>query len=95
MVIFSPNGLVVTMRLKPDIDQMNSYIDIYGSIPCPLKLKSVIEKIRQGFNSGLIPKLTDDGTSGAYCMRSAEKQTVAIMKLIDEEAFAPNNPRGY
>jgi len=39
----------------------------------PKRLRSSIEKIRQGFNLGLKPKLTDDGTSGTYEMRSAQK----------------------
>lgn len=62
---------------------------------CPKRLKHVIEKIRQGFNSKLKPKLTDDGTSGTYEMRNIQKQKIAIFKPIDEEPFAPNNPRGY
>jgi hypothetical protein len=57
-------------------------------------MKIIIEKIRQGFNSGLKPKLTDEGTSGSYEMRNAQKQRIAIFKPIDEEPFAPNNPRG-
>lgn len=87
--------IVITLRLRPDIDQMNSYIDIYGSVYCNKKMKKVIEIIRQGFNSGLIPKLTDDGTSGTYEMRNAQKQKVAVFKPVDEEPFAPNNPRGH
>jgi hypothetical protein len=39
--------------------------------------------------------LTDDGTSGAYIMRNQEKTGIAIFKPIDEEPFAPNNPRGH
>jgi len=34
---------------------MASYIDSYGSLACPRKLKIALEKVRQGFNSGLIP----------------------------------------
>ena len=81
--------------MKPDIDQLNSYIDVYGSIICPKKLKKVIEKIRQGFNSGLIPKMADEGTSGVYKLMSSKKEMIAILKPIDEEPFAPNNPRGH
>lgn len=87
--------LVIYLRLKPDIDQMNSYIDVYGSISCHKKMRELLEKIRQGFNSGLIPKLTDDGTSGAYFLRNLDKKNIAIFKPIDEEPFAPNNPRGH
>lgn len=47
------------------------------------------------FNSGLNPRLVDDGTSGTYEMRNTLKQKIAIFKPIDEEPFAPNNPRGH
>jgi hypothetical protein len=43
----------------------------------------------------LHPKLTEDGTSGAYLLRNPKKEYVAIFKAIDEEPFAPNNPRGH
>ena len=55
----------------------------------------MIEDIWKGFNYNLIPKLTDDGTSGAYRFRNEEKENIAIFKPIDEEPFAPNNPRGH
>ena len=73
------------MRLKPDIDQHSTYIEVYGSVHCNSWMKKAIEKIRQGFNSGLIPKLMDDGTSGSYAMRDSEKQRIAIFKPVDEE----------
>ena len=44
---------------------------------------------------GLKPNLSYDGTSGTYMLRGPDKKTLAIFKPIDEEAFAPNNPRGH
>ena len=73
---------------------MNSYLDVYGCTPYPKIMKKVVESIRQGFNAGLKPKLTDEGTSGTYEMRNLKKKRIAIFKPIDEEPFAPNNPRG-
>lgn len=86
---------VVALRLRPDLDQLNSYIEVYGSVKCNSKSRKIIDLVRQGFNSGLIPKLTDDGTSGTYEMRNIQKEKVGIFKPIDEEPFAPNNPRGH
>ena len=74
---------------------MNTYIDVYGSLRQTKKLREVIDQILQGFNQKLVPKLTDDGTSGAYRMRTSDKENIAIFKPIDEEPFAPNNPRGH
>lgn len=85
---------VIVLRLKPDIEAMKSFIDVYGGMQCNKRIRKAIEHIRQAFNNGLKPKLTDEGTSGTYEMRGIEKQKVAVFKPIDEEPFAPNNPRG-
>ena len=39
--------------------------------------------------------MTDDGTSGTYLLRGPKKDALAVFKPIDEEAFAPNNPRDH
>lgn len=31
--------IVVVMRLKPDVDASTNYIDVYGALRCPIKLK--------------------------------------------------------
>lgn len=41
------------------------------------------------------PKLSEDGTSGTYLLRGRQKDALAVFKPIDEEAFAPNNPRDH
>lgn len=58
-------------------------------------MKTTIDEIKRGLNSGLVPELTFEGTSGAYFMRNDKQVPVAVFKPIDEEAFAPNNPRGF
>ena len=57
-----------------------------------LKVESCLAQVRQGFASGKEPILTADGTSGAYILKN-ESGSVAIFKPIDEEPFAPHNPR--
>ena len=81
--------------MHQEIYLKNSYIDTYGSLKVTSDMKELLEQIRQGFNAKLIPKLTDDGTSGAYRMRNGNKENIAILKPIDEEPFAPNNPRDH
>lgn len=83
------------LRLWPEVGTMQSYIDVYGSVHCPRVMVGMLEEIRIAFNQKLIPKLTEDGTSGAYRLRDKEKNNVAIFKPIDEECYAPNNPRGF
>jgi hypothetical protein len=36
-----------------------------------------------------------EGTGGTYICRNITKRECAVFKPIDEEAFAPNNPRGH
>ena len=58
-------------------------------------LKEIIEEVKYGFMQGLAPVLNLNGTSGTYMLRNTNKDTVALFKPIDEEAFAPNNQKGY
>lgn len=57
------------------------------------KIEACLQQARLGFQQNLAPKLTDSGTSGAYIIRNLDGP-VAVFKPIDEEPFAPNNPRG-
>lgn len=69
--------------------------EMFGSMQCPQELRGTLKEIEKGLLKGLKPLLTDDGTSGTYLLRGKNKQTHAVFKPIDEEAFAPNNPRDH
>ena len=43
----------------------------------------------------MVPKLTSEGTSGTYILRGKDKSCIGVFKPVDEEQFAPNNPRDY
>ncbi len=59
-------------------------------------LISTCDSISEAIKAGVKPKLTEDGTSGTYLMRGLEQlKTLAVFKPIDEECFAPNNPRQF
>jgi hypothetical protein len=45
-----------------------------------------------GLKAGNEPQLTKEGTSGAYFIKGT-KGLSAIFKPVDEEQYAPNNPR--
>ena len=51
--------------------------------------------MQKGFEAGFVPKLTDEGTSGTYLLRGPKGEDLAVFKPIDEEQFAPHNPRSY
>jgi len=83
-------------RSKPgDLDAHQNCIELFGSMKCPEQLEQAVFEIERGFKAGLKPKLTDDGTSGTYLLRGSKKEALAVFKPIDEEAFAPNNPRDH
>jgi hypothetical protein len=56
-------------------------------------MKEQIKSIEEGFANGMVPHLTNEGTSGTYILKSHAGESVAVFKPIDEEAFAPHNPR--
>ncbi len=47
--------LVIVLRLRPDVEASTNYIDVYGAVKCPDKLRLTLEQVRQGFNRKLIP----------------------------------------
>jgi hypothetical protein len=57
------------------------------------KIEACLREARKGFNEDMEPTLTEEGTSGAYIIKGVEG-AIAVFKPIDEEPFAPNNPRG-
>lgn len=73
-------------------------VGLYASsqIPCCKELRETILHAKAAMLQGLAPRLTEDGTGATYLLRDAVRRaTVAIFKPKDEEAFAPQNPRGY
>eukprot|EP01016_Furgasonia_blochmanni_P038025 TRINITY_DN4550_c0_g1_i10.p1 TRINITY_DN4550_c0_g1~~TRINITY_DN4550_c0_g1_i10.p1 ORF type:complete len:749 (+),score=202.58 TRINITY_DN4550_c0_g1_i10:68-2248(+) len=86
------------LYLHTDSELLNDdvkYIKPYEHLTISQELNHTLHEIRQGIAVDLLPKLTLEGTSGTYFLRNGERKTAAIFKPIDEEAYAPNNPRGY
>jgi len=40
----------IDLRLKPDIENLAAYVDVYGCMPAASVMKKIIESIRKGFN---------------------------------------------
>ena len=75
--------------------QKDFSLEIYGTFPCPKSVERIIEDALTAFIKGLKPKIMEDGTSGVYQIRNANKETIAIFKPFDEEPNTPNNSKGY
>eukprot|EP00826_Nyctotherus_ovalis_P012882 TRINITY_DN13430_c0_g1_i3.p1 TRINITY_DN13430_c0_g1~~TRINITY_DN13430_c0_g1_i3.p1 ORF type:complete len:509 (-),score=135.64 TRINITY_DN13430_c0_g1_i3:204-1730(-) len=85
---------MIYIRNRKDYTKGKSHIEVLGE-PVPTKIKPIIDGVKRGLNAGLAPELTFEGTSGAYFMRNDKQVPIAVFKPIDEEANAPNNPRGF
>ncbi len=59
------------------------------------RIRAVIAGVNKAFQMGLVPQAVKFGVSGSYFLRGANKANVAIFKPLDEEPYAPNNPKGY
>ena len=55
----------------------------------------LISELHQAFVNGLAPNLTIDGTGGTYLLRDSGRKVAGVFKPLDEEPFAPYNPRGH
>ena len=71
-------------------------VEVFGNLRSNARLEACLDKVRKGFTSGSTPVLAQEGTSGSYILKGPGEDSVAIgvFKPIDEEPFAPNNPRG-
>ena len=71
-------------------------VEIFGNLRTNKRLEACLEQVRQGFISGSKPVLAHEGTSGAYVLKGPgdDSSALGVFKPIDEEPFAPNNPRG-
>ncbi len=76
----------------------------YEATMCPLAcvsaqalepIEKAIQEIYAGFNRNYYPSLCSEGTSGTYLLYNSQHNPIAVFKPVDEEAFAPNNPRGF
>lgn len=59
------------------------------------RVRAAIASINKAFHMGLVPQAVKFGVSGSYFLRGANKANLAIFKPLDEEPYAPNNPKGY
>lgn len=67
---------------------------VLGNTELSPGLSSVVEGVRDGLAKGLTPSLASSGLGGTYFLRNKDQRIVGVFKPEDEEAYAPNNPRG-
>lgn len=92
--LFTGKNCEIFYRIKKNYKYNKGYVEVYGNFYCD-EIQPIIEKINQGFNMGLNPIQIEHGTSGVYMLRDSNKEIISVFKPIDEEAFTPNNQKGY
>lgn len=87
------------VELKPRERQLmiGGCIETVKAMKTSDHLKSCLTMVENGLQKGFEPRLSEEGTSGSYFLSGelecGEAKPVAVFKPIDEEPFAPNNPR--
>lgn len=102
MVRLRRNGPETATSEESKAKTDSSSVEVFGTLePSSTFQETVIAQVRSAFKEGAKPELSQEGTSGAYLLRAPEQESsaysarpVAVFKPIDEEPFAPNNPRG-
>ena len=82
------------MLQNSNISESANGIQELAIMPKNAIMRDCISRVVRGFKAGQCPTLTGDGTSGTYILEDQTETAVAVFKPIDEEPFAPNNPRG-
>ncbi|KJP89683.1 hypothetical protein AK88_00643 [Plasmodium fragile] len=77
----------------PNYRIISTYLENQKSYP-PF-FENILHDIKLAFKKNISPKLTMDGTGGTYLLFNSQKKICSVFKPLDEEAFAPFNPRGY
>lgn len=90
--IFSPSSRVKSLHVQLS-HQSGSYIRACPG--CCFDTHALIDEIQEGLSLGLSPVLTLDGTGGTYFMKTALKKIGGVFKPMDEEAYAPMNPKNH
>jgi len=57
-------------------------------------LLRMVRAVGAGLDAGRQPQLIEDGLGGAYFLKDERDRTVGVFKPIDEEPYAPANPKG-
>ena len=72
----------IILRPTPNLENTLGLVKKYETLPREDSIESVLFSVQEGFNLGLIPKLTFDGTSGSYFLQNKYRKNVVCYFLI-------------
>jgi hypothetical protein len=90
--IFQSSAKLKSLHLQ-FLNQSGSYVRACAG--CLNDAHLLVDRVQQGLSVGISPCLTLEGTGGTYFLKTASKTLAAVFKPMDEEAFAPFNPKDH
>jgi len=81
-----------------DVDVCDSnefYLQLAYQLQSEERVRHLVSRSWQGFQSGFSPKLCESGVGGTYFMHDAHNRLVGVFKPQDEEMGCLNNPKGF
>ncbi|KAK9122607.1 hypothetical protein Sjap_012209 [Stephania japonica] len=77
-----------------DVPNTSPRIEIVGGFGA-LGVRGLVVEVAMAIVSGVHPVLVPSGLGGAYYLSSCNGDNIAVVKPVDEEPLALNNPKGY
>lgn len=83
--------------VSKDLEQKDSsgLVEMFGCSSSCDQVKCPVEDVVTAIRSGVDPVPINSGLGGSYYFRNVNGDMVATVKPMDEEPFAPNNPKGF
>ncbi|KAJ9179772.1 hypothetical protein P3X46_008100 [Hevea brasiliensis] len=90
---FSTPCFSLATRLEDELDA-NPRVEIVGGHGAP-RVRALVVEVAIAIASGIGPMPVASGLGGAYFIRDKSGDNIAVIKPIDEEPLAFNNPKGF
>ncbi|XP_071720961.1 phosphatidylinositol 4-kinase gamma 1-like [Rutidosis leptorrhynchoides] len=91
---YSTPCLSLTTTSKEEFELSNPRIEIISGSKAPM-VHALVAEVAIALASGVKPTPVSRGLGGAYYLQSRKGNTIAVVKLADEEPLAFNNPKGF
>jgi len=66
----------IILRPTHEFEKLYASIQKYETLPKTENIRHLLFAVQEGFNLGLIPKLTSDGTSGSYFLKNKFRKII-------------------
>lgn len=75
----------IILRPTPTLENTLGLVKKYETLTTEDSLETMLFSVQEGFNLGLIPKLTFDGTSGSYFLQNKYRRNVVKNSILNRK----------